>query len=66
MSVCGSLSDKEVGGVGGGKGDTVHHNSCIPGIIRQVVASENIHVPTKMNRYPTFFRVPVNSKFEVF
>ena len=32
MSVCGSLSDKEVGGVGGGESDTVHHNSHIPKI----------------------------------
>ena len=30
--MCVSLSDKEVGGVGGGDGNTVHHNSSIPRI----------------------------------
>ena len=30
--MCGSLSDNEVGGVGGGEGNSVHHNSRIPGI----------------------------------
>ena len=29
VSMCGSLSEKEVGGVGGGEGDTVHHKSPI-------------------------------------
>ena len=62
--MCGSLSDKEVGGVGRGEGNTVHHNSCIPRLTQQVVTSENIHMQTCTINYPIKLVVTVSFLFK--